>query len=415
MRFQALDTKLPNSLLLDHPTPERLVTFLGSQSLPADQQFLLEATVTAPTRRMLPHLCVTLRGPEQPEEIKATLFLAAAGMGTTAAFAGLVSGLQDSRYVYGLERGDSLDVEALAVHHRNSIRQLEPTGPVHLGGYSHGGWVAVRVASLLQQDGYPVLSVIVLDAFHPVHIPNLLEPYLLAHGVPELLFQVHDAGSEIKKWMHRSQPANMPASLRNFVEYQTEELTRLLSLKEAPILGFPDEWNELDGFFPNLENSECTRVLFFNATLNVDGTRRNHPIWASKSKAVQLIDLETDHMQLLDDLDSLKVIEAMSNLWLRNTESAFYCSAKLKECNLRVNPELEVHSQHRTVLERLALYTHLITSELDVNMAGPDPGSPRERKPTISSRSTRWERVMDYPYSARQMWLYIKVTHSRCL
>ena len=32
-------------------------------------------------------------------------------------------------------------------------------------GYSHGGWVAVRTASVLQGAGYPVLSVIVLDSY----------------------------------------------------------------------------------------------------------------------------------------------------------------------------------------------------------------------------------------------------------
>merc|ERR1711865_60099 len=103
----------------------------------------------------------------------------------------------------GLERGGSHDVEELAQQHARAIQQLVPSSAIHIGGYSHGGWVAVRVASLLEEAGYTVLSVLVLDSYHMAHIPDLrmlLRNCLIATGVPpELLNGDHDSEA-LRAW-----------------------------------------------------------------------------------------------------------------------------------------------------------------------------------------------------------------------
>jgi thioesterase domain-containing protein len=86
----------------------------------------------------------------------------------------LVTALGEQWPVYGLQpRG--LDgelvphstVEAAAAAYLAAVESLEPEGPVHLIGYSFGGWVAFEMADRMRSKGRTVASVTLVDTEAP--------------------------------------------------------------------------------------------------------------------------------------------------------------------------------------------------------------------------------------------------------
>ena len=67
-------------------------------------------------------------------------------------------------------------MEATAEAITQRMRQVQPTGPYNIFGYSFGGSLAVEVARQLDACGQALGSVILLDAYAPgtLKSPNLL-------------------------------------------------------------------------------------------------------------------------------------------------------------------------------------------------------------------------------------------------
>lgn len=85
----------------------------------------------------------------------------------------LVGALTGCQHVYGValtlpERGPSRvnDIEGMAEQAAAAIRDVQPTGPYLLGGYSFGGLLALEVAQLLTRAGETVDQLFLIDAVY---------------------------------------------------------------------------------------------------------------------------------------------------------------------------------------------------------------------------------------------------------
>ncbi len=107
------------------------------------------------------------------------LFLVHPGGGDLIAYSGLVKQLDEDQPVYGLrsrglEQGEKPNwtIEEMARDYLASIRQVRPSGPYRLGGWSMGGVIAFEMARQLEAAGEEVESLVLIDS----QVPWLNEP-----------------------------------------------------------------------------------------------------------------------------------------------------------------------------------------------------------------------------------------------
>jgi acetoacetyl-CoA synthetase len=147
---------LPLTLLLQAPTLGQLEAALGEAGATASRQVVL------------------LRAGEGRP------FFLIPGLGGVALeFRSLLSSLQTSRPVYGIQaRGLELGedphatIPEMASDYIAQMRQLQPDGPYSVGGYSFGGLVAFEMAQQLKRQGQQVDPVLLIDtAVHARFLP----------------------------------------------------------------------------------------------------------------------------------------------------------------------------------------------------------------------------------------------------
>ena len=269
---------------------------------------------------MLPSLVEVLRTPLESPKLQPPLFLAAGGLGSSTVFAEMASQIEGQRFVFGLDRGNSHDVEALARQHARAIQELFPSSPIHIGGYSHGGWVAVRVAILLQEAGHTVLSVFVLDSYHMEHIPPghmVLKSYLVSLGVPSALLEGGHDGKALRGWVSQQQLSLSMQAQVSIDQFGDELMQVLNKTGHEENLKFPGGWEDDPATpFSDLQ----TGVLFFNATRDFHGDPRADTLWCSACRNVTVIDIDVKHMQLLEQPQSFAIVLESINSWMHQTE-----------------------------------------------------------------------------------------------
>ncbi|WP_224241279.1 polyketide synthase [Hyalangium gracile] len=109
--------------------------------------------------------------PLSPTGRRPPLFLVHPAGGSPLCYAGLIPHLGPDQPVYGLQCPGLHDdeqtpdtVEALAARYVRELRQVVPSGPYCLGGWSFGGVVAFEMARLLAQASAPVPLLALLDS-----------------------------------------------------------------------------------------------------------------------------------------------------------------------------------------------------------------------------------------------------------
>lgn len=147
----AFGTALDLRALFETPTPAGLATRLGERAAgdPLDVLLPLRAGGTA-----------------------APLFCVHPVLGLSWGYAALLRRLDRQRPLYGLQaygirhphqRPDS--IREMARGYVQRIREVQPSGPYHLLGWSLGGTVAHAMAELLQADGEQVAFLALLDSY----------------------------------------------------------------------------------------------------------------------------------------------------------------------------------------------------------------------------------------------------------
>ncbi|WP_203919152.1 thioesterase domain-containing protein [Rugosimonospora africana] len=120
----------------------------------------------------------------------------------------LVRHLGEDQPVYGLQaRGISHEadlpqsVEQMAEDYLREIRAVRPSGPYRILGYSSGGLVAQAIATLLQEQGEQVDSLVLIDSYPMSHTESVDERDGSAtHPGP---IEDHDAASDIERLRRR--------------------------------------------------------------------------------------------------------------------------------------------------------------------------------------------------------------------
>jgi amino acid adenylation domain-containing protein len=122
----------------------------------------------------------------QPNGERSPLFVIHGWGGTVLHFVDLARALAPERPVYGLQAvGAELglppkgSVREMAADYAEQIMQLRPDGPIHLAGYSAGGWYAHAVAEALLQRGAQVGLFAVMDTGETARIHRRIGLLLL--------------------------------------------------------------------------------------------------------------------------------------------------------------------------------------------------------------------------------------------
>jgi amino acid adenylation domain-containing protein len=149
-----LDVELAIRDLFEAPTVEMLVKRLDGGS---------------PRRSPLEVLL-----PLRPPGSLPPLFCIHPGGGLSWSYSGLMRHVPVNRPIYGLQARGILQpelapetLEAMAADYLQQIRQVQPTGPYNLLGWSFGGLVAHGIATRLQDLGEKVSLLALLDSYPP--------------------------------------------------------------------------------------------------------------------------------------------------------------------------------------------------------------------------------------------------------
>jgi amino acid adenylation domain-containing protein len=158
----SLGFEIPLSGLFRAPTVEDLACLCGKASFPSSRGVLV---------------------PIQPLGSRPPFFCAAPVLGTVFPYYELAHAMSADQPFYGLQPVDSSEpggsawtIERIATRYVEAIRQVQRTGPYHLGGWSFGGLLAFEMAQQLQKEGESVALLVVLDTPAPG-----LHHYLRAH------------------------------------------------------------------------------------------------------------------------------------------------------------------------------------------------------------------------------------------
>jgi thioesterase domain-containing protein len=143
---QWFGSKLPHSVLVEHPTIHGLATYLR-QSPPGKWP----ALVTIQAGGLLP-----------------PLFIAHGIGGSLLSFIDLAAELGPEQPVFGLQLPAFVDehqaeLSILAANYVKQVRARQPSGPYHLAGHSSGGVIVFEMACQLTEQGETVGLLALLD------------------------------------------------------------------------------------------------------------------------------------------------------------------------------------------------------------------------------------------------------------
>lgn len=110
--------------------------------------------------------------PVRPTGSQPAIFCIHPVVGVSWAFAALAEQLPEDRPVYALQHARPVldgspysSMEALAQHHLESMRSVQPSGPYNIVGWSMGGLLGYHIVKLLKEAGEEVESFTMLDAY----------------------------------------------------------------------------------------------------------------------------------------------------------------------------------------------------------------------------------------------------------
>ena len=153
---QQFQKNLPLATLFQNPTIEQLASFLGS-------------SVNTSNSLLVP---IKTSGNQPP------LFCIHPVGGNVLCYADLARHLDLDYPVYGLQslgldgqQQPLTNLEEMASHYLEAIKQIQPQGPYHLIGWSMGGVIAYEMTQQLQAKNESVALLTLIDSYAPTVIP----------------------------------------------------------------------------------------------------------------------------------------------------------------------------------------------------------------------------------------------------
>ncbi len=190
------------------------------------QELPLGAAFAAPTPRQLANLLHTDEAeldwpclvPIRPQGDQPPLYLVHGLGGEVAWFYELADALTPGVPLFGLQAPAEPfeNLQPMAAHYVEEIRQRQPRGPFRLGGYCVGGGVAYEMAQQLRRAGEEVELLILIDSVPQAEIAGSGKPSAtrLAHRLKRLLAK---------------EPREMVASVKDFARTALRRAERQLS------------------------------------------------------------------------------------------------------------------------------------------------------------------------------------------
>jgi thioesterase domain-containing protein/SAM-dependent methyltransferase/acyl carrier protein len=119
--------------------------------------------------------------PLQPKGSRTPLFFVPAGYGDLVAFEDIAHAIGTEQPVYGLQPASAkqlktvrqMSIYRLVSAYLSEVREVQPTGPYQLSGYSAGGIIVVELARELLRQGEEVSLLVIFDP--PSHVPFWLD------------------------------------------------------------------------------------------------------------------------------------------------------------------------------------------------------------------------------------------------
>jgi amino acid adenylation domain-containing protein len=146
------NVRLPLAILLEYNTVRKLSALIIGNS-------------TAPSKSL-----VGIR----PQGNKMPIFIIPGGNGDCFYFRALAKYLQTDRPLYGLQAHSSesglyyeMEMGRIASVYVAEIKQLQPEGPYYLAGHSFGGYIAMEIARILQEQGHKIAFLGLCDTYPP--------------------------------------------------------------------------------------------------------------------------------------------------------------------------------------------------------------------------------------------------------
>lgn len=220
-----------------------------------------------------------------------------------------------SRPFYGLqargldgEERPHASIEEMAADYLRSVRQVQPSGPYLLGGYSAGGLVAFEMARLLEQAGQKVDTIVLFDTFlHPESLPADLKSKRAAIGKPV-------TGLTRRLWQMRHLDREMRLGL---IARDMARVWSTVKLKAYTVCqqlgGAPFQLDTVSGFLFALRNYRpkplAADVILFLADENAPPASANLPsVWRRLVTGnLEVVHLKIDHDRLLDEPSAANV------------------------------------------------------------------------------------------------------------
>jgi thioesterase domain-containing protein/acyl carrier protein len=168
---KAFQVDFPISVLFEAPTIRKCAELIAARGVSIEGQEAPADTPQAPTRRFT-HLVPMHQGEGGN---KPPFFLVAGMFGNVLNLRHLAHLIGSDRPFYGLQARGLLGdeephrtIEAAATDYIAELRQVQPHGPYHLGGFSGGGITAYEMAQQLRAEGEEVAALVLLDSPLPI-------------------------------------------------------------------------------------------------------------------------------------------------------------------------------------------------------------------------------------------------------
>lgn len=204
--------ELPPSAAFDGFSVARLASYLPSDidpaapdghaaeaPTPSDADTVPRPPQPGPTASSLPRCLVPLRR----SGTRAPLFFVHPAAGVVFPYVELARTLDPDRPFWGLQaagldgqEAPDLDVPAMARRYVRALRQVQPTGPYHLGAFSFGCYIAFEMALQLDDAGESVGLLALVDEAAPLdgHRPSpaMMSRILFGRAGKTFLHHLHD-------------------------------------------------------------------------------------------------------------------------------------------------------------------------------------------------------------------------------